>query len=559
MKKTSAILMSGLVVMLLSGEPLQAFAKSSTIDEGVVSTLSSAQASTLIPLRQIAESIGAKVTWNSSKGIVSIKRGTQQWQLELGSRKTEVNGSLFMMEEPPTLKKERLHVPLHALNKALRVNISWNAATGISIPQSDVTTRGSYFMRLIIAGEGREARNILSNNLRKAMSEADLIQLGKEYQSAYGQLDTLQDISVNQTSVHNNVHLTYVLPSGTPLSIMLRFDHSGEIDDLFIPTLFPDTYKHPDYDNPDEYIDQEVTIGEGTFALPGTLTIPKGKGPFPAVVLVHGSGPNDRDNSMGGAKTFRDLAVGLAKHNIAVIRYEKRTREHALKSDKAFLTVKEETVDDALAAVKRLQEDPHIDANRIFVLGHSQGGMLVPRILEQDRSASIHGAILMAGPSKPLEDIMLWQYEHMLESVQKNEAPSEQVSGVEQQLAFFKSQFDLVKDPAFSPNKGLPGFQLPHPEWWYDFRNYYGGELAKKQSIPMFIAQGDNDIQVSADNLNGWKQALAKRDNVTYKLYPKLNHLFVLSDAESTGAEYMLPGNIPFNVIQDFANWINQQ
>jgi len=254
---------------------------------------------------------------------------------------------------------------------------------------------------------------------------------------------------------------------------------------------------------------------------------------------------------------FRDLAVGLARHQIAVLRYEKRTREHALKADNGFFTVKEETIDDALAAVKRLQEDPVIDPKKIFILGHSQGGMLIPRILEQGKSGSIQGAIIMAGPSKPLEDIMLWQYNHMLELATKNGAPQEQVTGLQQQLAFFKSQMALLKEPSFSQIDGLPGFQLPHPEWWHDFRNYYGGELAKNQDIPLLIVQGGNDMQVSPENLEGWKQSLANRSNVTFKLYPDLNHLFVFSESESTGAEYLLPGNVPVTVIQELEEWIH--
>lgn len=165
----------------------------------------------------------------------------------------------------------------------------------------------------------------------------------------------------------------------------------------------------------------------------------------------------------------------------------------------------------------------------------------------------------MAGPSKPLEDIMRWQYNHMLELARSIGAPHEQVSGLEQQLAFFKTQLVLLKDSSFSQYDGLPGFQLPHPEWWYDFRNFYGGDLARKQIVPMLIVQGDNDMQVSADNLEGWKQALAERNNVAFKLYSNLNHLFIPSESKSTGAEYFLPGNVPATVIQDVADWIQSQ
>jgi dienelactone hydrolase len=103
-------------------------------------------------------------------------------------------------------------------------------------------------------------------------------------------------------------------------------------------------------------------------------------------VLVHGSGPQDRDETIGPNKPFRDLAWGLASQGIAVLRYEKRTKKHAMKLVliKNTITVKQETIDDALAAVALLRKTERIDPNRIFVLGHSLGGMLIPRIGARD-------------------------------------------------------------------------------------------------------------------------------------------------------------------------------
>src|SRR6185369_4322477 len=91
----------------------------------------------------------------------------------------------------------------------------------------------------------------------------------------------------------------------------------------------PAAYQPPAYVVPSMFREQELTVGAGTeWALPATLTLPTGTGPFPAVVLVHGSGPNDRDETIGPNKPFQDLAQGLASQGIAVLRYEKRTKQH---------------------------------------------------------------------------------------------------------------------------------------------------------------------------------------------------------------------------------------
>ena len=148
--------------------------------------------------------------------------------------------------------------------------------------------------------------------------------------------------------------------------------------------------------------------------MPGTLTVPNGKGPFPAIVLVHGSGPNDRDESIGANKPFRDLAYGLATHGIAVLRYDKRTHVHPEQFANIVFTVKEETIDDALSAVALLRTTAHIDPTRICVLGHSLGGMLIPRIGLADNRVA--GLIVLAGATMPLGDTMLRQVRYLAEA-----------------------------------------------------------------------------------------------------------------------------------------------
>src|SRR6266851_4980147 len=188
-------------------------------------------------------------------------------------------------------------------------------------------------------------------------------------------------------------------------------------------------------------VEQQVKIGHGKWVLPGTLSLPQGDGPFAAVLLVHGSGPSDRDETIPPNKPFRDLAWGLASQGIAVLRYEKRTKVYAaqLGNERDTLTVKEEVIDDTLEAVALLRERPEIDAQQIFVLGHSLGGYLAPRLGAAD--PQIRGLIILAGSARPLEDLILDQMTYVL-SLSISDPVVRQ-----QQLAVLKKQVELVKDP----------------------------------------------------------------------------------------------------------------
>src|SRR4029079_4108127 len=162
------------------------------------------------------------------------------------------------------------------------------------------------------------------------------------------------------------------------LDLQVALTPAGEVGGLHIvPT--PVGWTPPAYVTPSAFRTEDATGGTGPLSLPGTLTMPTGSGPFPAIVLVHGSGPNDRDESVGGVKVFRDLAEGLSSRGIAVLRYEKRTRAHPA-SFVGHFTVNDETVDDAVAAAALLRSRHGIDPARLFVLGHSLGGMMAPRI-----------------------------------------------------------------------------------------------------------------------------------------------------------------------------------
>ncbi|MCX6134373.1 MAG: alpha/beta fold hydrolase [Ignavibacteriales bacterium] len=313
----------------------------------------------------------------------------------------------------------------------------------------------------------------------------------------------------------------------------------------------PIEYKAPAYVNRESFREEEVLVGKGRWALHGTLTIPKSPSPCPAVVLVHGSGPNDRDETIGPNKPFRDLAWGLASRGIAVLRYEKRTKEHGqeLVVLKQTFTVKEEAIEDALLAVELLRRTNGISPEQIHVLGHSLGGMLAPRIGVGD--PALAGLIILAGASRPLEDIMVEQIAYLGSS--GDLPPQKQL----EQLSNIEKERDKVKKLTKADTSSVDSYFAAPASYWIDLQGYDPPQLAASLRMPMLILQGERDYQVTMKDYERWKDALRGNKNVSFELYPELNHLFIAGAGKSIPAEYGRAGHVQDEVVEDIARWIN--
>ena len=299
---------------------------------------------------------------------------------------------------------------------------------------------------------------------------------------------------------------------------------------------------------------EKIIIGQGTeYPLNGLITFPDGAdGPVPAVVMVHGSGSSNMDEKVMKLTPFRDLADGLAMHGIASIRYDKRSFAHARKMLKQCITVKEETIDDAILAVNMLKSDPRIDKERIYILGHSMGAMLAPRI--DSEGGDVAGLIMMAGTPYRLEDIFVRQ----LGQARESNSAMKWIAGIEDKL--FTKKFDnlySMSDEEAKQQKFAGGTTL-----------YYFKEMGKKTAVdylmenekPVLIMQGGKDFQVlAADDYVKFRELLAERSNTFYKLYPELNHVFVdaiYDDISKVSKEYNTERHIGEEVISDIASFI---
>jgi hypothetical protein len=299
----------------------------------------------------------------------------------------------------------------------------------------------------------------------------------------------------------------------------------------------------PSYVDPASFANVDVTVGPA--ALGGSLTLPKNARKVAAVILIHGSGPNDRDETVGPNRIFRDLAEGLASRGIAVLRYDKRTKVHP-EMFSATSTVREEVIDDVVAAVALLRQRPEIDPARIVIAGHSLGGTLVPRIAQAD--PAIAAAVILAGATRPLPSTMAEQVEYI---ASLNGPPDDATRAKIDEL-----KRGVVRALAAKPGDvGPPILGVP-PAYWGDLNAYDPAAAAATLTIPLLILQGGRDYQVTMADLQRFTATLAGHPGVTIRALPRLNHLFIAGDGRSRPEEYSRPGHVDPDVIDAIATFV---
>ncbi len=408
------------------------------------------------------------------------------------------------------------------------------------------------FLDRMVHGEFDQARDQFDSPMKSAMPDDSLKETWDVFTGLTGSFIEIVDVRREIAGMFHIVIITCRFERSLE-DIKIVVNNAMEVSGLFfLPP--PENDEPPEYANPERYTESEVEVGTGDWVLPGTLTMPNGDGPFPAVVLVHGSGPQDRDETIGANKPFRDLAWGLATQGIAVLRYEKRTKHYQSKllSVPANFTVNDETIDDAAAAVNTLRFTPKIDNQRITVIGHSLGGTLAPRIAK--KNTAVTGLIILAGSTRPLGEILLEQLEYVF-GLDGKIAKEEQ-----QALQKTRAQVTMMHDPNLSettPANALP-FGVP-AKYWLDLRAYNPVETTESLNIPTLILQGGRDYQVTEKDFVGWKNGIKNTERVAYKLLPNLNHLFMAGEGKSTPNEYAIAGHVDEAVIQLIAKWIQNR
>jgi uncharacterized protein len=312
---------------------------------------------------------------------------------------------------------------------------------------------------------------------------------------------------------------------------------TGEISGIhFVPDP-PAT--SPPYAAANSFRSIDVHVGAAPYLLPGLLTIPtSGRGPWPAVVLLGGSGPNDMDESVGANHIFKDIAEGLSSRGLVVLRYDKRAHDYAAKMDLQHITVKEEYFDDAIAAVNLLRSRPEVAHNQIFIAGHSLGATIAPEVAL--KAAPVTGLILLAPSGRKFGAMNVQQMRFL------GEASHQQLDELEQKA----NQLDNHLLPPSENFLGAPA------SYYYNLEALDEVAIARQLRIPILILHGGRDYQVIDQDIEHWQEGLKGVDHVHVETIPALNHLFIAGTGKPNKQEYGEPGHVDVKVIDAMTAFI---
>ncbi len=347
--------------------------------------------------------------------------------------------------------------------------------------------------------------------------------------SSYGEV-TLTD---SEGSVTATVELMY---ENAAMLLTLNYDAQGVVQGVFIAPIATGL------EQTEAFTETEIAVGE--YGLKGVLTVPRDVEGYPVVVLVQGSGATDYNETIGAAQNtpFKDLAHGLAERGIASVRYNKRNYEHPeLFTDEDTLSIYDEAIDDALWAITWASENV---SEEVYLIGHSLGGMIAPKISEL--SGELSGFVMLAGTTRALTDVVYDQNMNFIEYMDMSDL--ERAAA----LAYVETEYEKFLN-------GESAFGMPQ-SYADSLATLNGMEILQSTELPVLIMQGEKDFQIYYEQDYLMMQAaLSERANIEFISYAELNHLFMPQVLEGEAidlTEYDTPNSIPDYVIDDLANFL---
>lgn len=406
--------------------------------------------------------------------------------------------------------------------------------------------RSQDLFKLFSEDKFTEAYGYFDTTFQAKVTESNVKELWAKLGEKLGKMESA-DIINSKTEGDFYTVVVEVKFTNDTQNFLLAFNKAEKVVGFFLQPKAAAGYTPPVYADTTLYKEKEIYVKTEKHNLVGMLTSPKKGTAFPLVVLVHGSGPQDMDETFGPNKPLKDLALGLAAQGIATIRYVKRTKVYPGDFSGPF-TVKEEVMDDALAAIALARTIAEADKKQLYLFGHSLGGMLAPRLATM--APDLNGVILAAAPARTLTDIIVEQNKYMFSLANDtSQAGKKMLDSVIRDL----DKTRITKLGAVKADSALLG--LP-ASYWADLNSYNQVEAAKKLKQRVFIIQGGYDFQVSTKEYDLWNAALGRKKNVTFKLYPDLNHMLSQQKEKGTMQQYEVPASVSSILVDDIAAWI---
>lgn len=418
-----------------------------------------------------------------------------------------------------------------------------------------ISSAEALYMHLI-DGEYGSVMDMLDDSIKPHLSE-EALKAGVE--AEVGPVGAFVEI-VDKKAANNNGGFTAILVAqheAGQTQLTCVFSPAGKITGMGVSNLSAaaEVADPLPLDLPAGAEERQVVLHAGIEKeLKGALVLPEGyTADTPVVVMAHGSGISDLDETIGPNKPFRDIAYGLAEYGIASIRYDKFHYAHPELAT-VDTTVEDEYTDTVLEALAVLRTEAELgDA---ILLGHSEGGMLTPYLMQKSEGGFSAG-IIYAGTPRQLWELMYDQTLAMLEG-----APEETVSTAIAQLDAEKEKLATLYAMTEDELRQAMVFNMPGPYIKY-LLSIDPVEIAIENNAPLLILQGEEDFQVYYDvDFALWQEGLKDMGGlVTYKSYPGLNHLFMTARGSIADVmeAYDTPDLVDETVIKDIADWIKEQ
>lgn len=407
------------------------------------------------------------------------------------------------------------------------------------------------FIENFISENYTKSYEVFDEKIKSLVTIDQLIQTKTQLETAFGKYSNTVSIGNSETEGMKISEIVLKFEKSL-LNARIVIDSSYNVAGMFfIPTYDRESNNLVSYVDTTRFIENDIEFGNKDFLARGSLCIPKYLKTLNAVIMLSGSGPNNRDSEIGPNLPFKDIAQGLASKGIITLRFDKRTKTYGKKifKNNLDLTLNEEYYEDTDYAIEYLQNycnENKIKIKNLIILGHSQGGTVIPYIVNNSKfKEDINACIFMATPARKLEEIVKEQFNYIFTlDCYLDSAEQKQLDNLDLQILNLKN----------NKEENLP---LGLTKQYFNSleTNDFIGNLGKLK-LPSMILSCGKDYQVTPQELNIIENVLKDKKNINYKFYDNLNHIFIKVEGVPSPSQYNTKGNVSSEVIDDLVKWI---